>query len=139
MDILDNLVKTGQLHKEPFNQSEFNGMIKAAKNKIKDAQLDGLSMDSQFLLSYGAAHALALAALRWHGYRSDSRYLVFQCLQHTVGFSNAQWRVLDKCHKKRNLAEYEGLLDIDKTLLKELMSLTQELYDKVSQLKNNAN
>src|SRR5690554_903372 len=77
--------------------------------------------------------------LRWHGYRSDNRYLVFQCLQHTVGFSNAQWRVLDKCHKKRNLAEYEGLLDIDKTLLKELMSLTQELYDKVSQLKNNAN
>jgi len=118
MEILDNLVKTGQLHKEPFSQSEFDGMIKTAKNKIKDAQLDDLSMDSQFLLSYGAAHALSLAALRWHGYRSDSRYLVFQCLQHTVGFSNTQWRLLDKCHRKRNLAEYEGLLDIDQTLLK---------------------
>lgn len=114
-------------------------MIKAANNKLQDAKLDGLSMDSQFLLSYGAAHTFSLAAFRWHGYRSDSRYLVFQCLQHTVGFSNAQWRVLVKCHKKRNLAEYEGLLDIDKTLLKELLTLTQELYDKVSQLKNNAN
>ena len=134
MEILDNLVKTGQLHKEPFSQSEFDGMIKTAKNKIKDAQLDDLSMDSQFLLSYGAAHVLSLAALRWHGYRSDSRYLVFQCLQHTVGFSNTQWRLLDKCHRKRNLAEYEGLLDIDQTLLKELLALSQNLYDKVSQL-----
>ena len=30
-----------------------------------------------------AAHALSLAALRKAGYRSDSRYIVFQCLKHT--------------------------------------------------------
>jgi hypothetical protein len=28
-------------------------------------------------------HALALTALRRQGYRSDKRYLVFQCLAHT--------------------------------------------------------
>ena len=105
-----------------------------AKIKLQDARLDGLSKDSQFTLSYGAAHALSVAALRWHGYRSDNRYLVFQCLQHTIGFSNAQWRVLDQCHQKRNVAEYEGHLDINEALLKELLKLSRLLYGKVSLL-----
>jgi hypothetical protein len=64
-----------------------------------------------------AAHALSLAALRWHGYRSENRYLVFQCLEHTIGLENAQWRVLDQAHKQRNLAEYEGDLDVDDALV----------------------
>ena len=35
-------------------------------------------------LVYNAAHALCLAALRWHGYRSGNRYIVFQLLPHTL-------------------------------------------------------
>lgn len=124
IEFLENLSTIKKLHKEPFDLSEFQGMLLSAKNKLQDSRLDGLSKDSQFSLSYGAAHALSLAALRWHGYRSDNRYLVFQCLQHTVGFTNAQWRVLDQCHQKRNLAEYEGHLDINEALLKELLMLT---------------
>lgn len=106
-------------------------MLKAAKNKLKDSQLEGLSQDSQFMLAYGAAHALSLAALRFHGYRTDSRYLVFQCLQHTVGFTTPQWRVLDQCHRKRNLAEYEGHLEIDRALLSGLMAITKLLFKEV--------
>ena len=45
---------------------------------------EGLSLESRFDLAYNAGHALALAALRFRGYRSESRYLVFQCLQHTI-------------------------------------------------------
>lgn len=109
-------------------------MLNAAKNRLNDAGLDGLSKDSRFLLSYGAAHILSLAALRWYGYRSDSRYLVFQCLQHTVDFSTAQWRILDDCHRKRNLAEYEGNLDICNALLKELLEISEQLYKIVKNL-----
>jgi hypothetical protein len=51
------------------------------QNPVKDHGLiipkAGLSADSQFFRAIGAAHALSLAAMRWHGYRSDSRYLVF--------------------------------------------------------------
>lgn len=135
MEALENLVKVKQIHRELFDQTEFDGMLKAANNKLNDAKLKGLSQDSQFMLAYGAAHALSLAALRFHGYRTDSRYLVFQCLQHTVGFSNAQWRVLDQCHRKRNLAEYEGHFDIGKALLTELMDLTELLNNHVMKLK----
>ena len=123
---LDNLVKSKQLKAEPPDQAEFDGMLSSGKKRLHDARLEGLSEDSQFSLAYGAAHALALAAMRWHGYRSDNRYLVFQCLEQTVGLENAKWRVLDKCHKQRNLAEYEGHLEITPQLLKELISVTEE-------------
>ena len=131
---LDNLVKSRQLKTEPPDQAEFDGMLSSGNKRLQDAKLEGLSEDSQFSLAYGAAHALALAAMRWHGYRSENRYLVFQCLQHTVGLDNAKWRVLDKCHKQRNLAEYEGHLEITPQLLKELISVTDELLQLVSSL-----
>lgn len=109
-------------------------MLRAADIKLRDARLEGLSADSQFYLAYGAAHALSLAALRWHGYRSESRYIVFQCLQHTVGLSSGKWRVLDKCHSARNLAEYEGQVDVNPQLLKELIAIAGELQELVESL-----
>ncbi|MCQ9616400.1 hypothetical protein L1889_06525 [Paenalcaligenes niemegkensis] len=110
-------------------------MLRAGDNKLKDVAISGLSEDSRFMLAYGAAYSFSLAALRWHGYRSDSRYLVFQCLQHTLGLDKAKWRILDKCHNARNLAEYEGHMDINPQLLKELISITDEIQGLVKSLK----
>lgn len=135
MNALENLAKINQLKKEPFDTNEFSGMLRAGDNKLKDAEISQLSEDSQFMLAYAAAHSFFLAALRWHGYRSESRYLVFQCLQHTLGLDKAKWRVLDKCHNARNLAEYEGHLDVDPQLLKELIEITKEVQSLVKQLK----
>ena len=134
LEKLDNLVKIKQLKVEPPDQNEFDGMVNSAKRRLQDSQVEGLSEDGQFSLAYGAAHALALAAMRWHGYRSDNRYLVFQCLEHTVGLENAKWRVLDKCHKQRNLAEYEGHLEITPQLHQELINVTDELLKLVEAL-----
>ena len=134
MQALENLVKIGTLHSEPGDQVEFDGMLRAAGTKLQDVNLSGLSLDSQFSLAYGAAHSLALAALRWHGYRSDKRYLVFQCTTHTVGLDKAKCRVLDKCHNQRNLAEYEGHLEVDKILLAELIEITKELLGLVERM-----
>jgi hypothetical protein len=72
--------------------------------------------------------------MRWHGYRSDNRYLVFQCLEQTVGLEKAKWRVLDKCHKQRNIAEYEGYLEITPQLLHELIEITKDLLTRVEAL-----
>jgi hypothetical protein len=124
MKELDNLVKINKLKTEPTDAAEFSGMLRAGGIKLKDSQIAGLSDDSQF----------SLAPLRWHGYRSDNRYLVFQCLQHTLGLERSKWRVLDKCHHARNLAEYEGHLDVNPQLLKELISITQEIQSLVKSL-----
>ena len=134
IEALENLVKIHKLKKEPPDQVEFDGMLAAAEIKLQDAKLQGLSQDSQFLLAYSASHTLALAALRWHGYRADSRYIVFQCLQHTLNLSATEWRIFDQCHNRRNVAEYEGHLEIDEALLKELIRLTHQLLGKVKAL-----
>jgi hypothetical protein len=131
LEKLDNLVKIRQLKAEPFDQAEFDGMVASAKRRLQDARLEVLSEESRFSLAYGAAHALSLAAMRWHGYRSDNRYLVFQCLEYTANLDTQKWRVLDKCHKLRNLAEYEGQLDITPQLLQELIGITGELLARV--------
>lgn len=134
MEALDNLVKINQLKQEPPDQVEFDAMVNSASAMLRDANVKGLSINGQFSLAYGAAHSLALAALRWQGYRSDKRYIVFQCLQHTLGISASEWRVFDLCHKRRNIAEYEGHLDIDNRLLADLLRLTAELEKKVAAL-----
>lgn len=134
LDKLDNLVKINKLKEEPPDQKEFDGMVASAKRRLLDAMVDGLSDEGRFLMAYGAAHVLSLAAMRWHGYRSDNRYLVFQCLQHTIGLDSVKWRVLDQCHKARNIAEYEGHLDINPQLLKELIDITDELLTMVETL-----
>ncbi|MEO7030778.1 MAG: hypothetical protein ABI351_14475 [Herbaspirillum sp.] len=119
---LENLVKTGGLKAEPPSRSEFDGLLRSARVRLADAHLENLSMESRFDLAYNASHALALAALRWNGYRSENRYLVFQCLPHTLGIRPEIWRVLALCHQRRNLAEYEGHLEIDHQLLAELIA-----------------
>lgn len=131
---LDNLVKAKQLKLEAFDQAEFDGLIVSGKRRLQDAQIEALSDESRFALVYGAAHALSLAALRWYGYRSDNRYLVFQCLQETLKLDNGQWRLLDKCHKLRNLAEYEGQVDITPQLLQELLDITALLSKRIETL-----
>ncbi len=133
---LDNLVRLskGGLKVEPPNQAEVDGLVRSAKRKLLDAHTPTLGLESAFDLAYNAAHALALAGLRWHGYRSENRYLVFQALPHTVGFPPAKWRVLDLCHGKRNLAEYEGSFDVDPKLLADLLAVTQELEAAVERL-----
>jgi len=85
-------------------------------------------------LAYGASHAFALAALRWHGYRSDARYIVFQCLEHTLGVSRDIWRVLDKAHGARNAADYGGNFQVNERLLKDVLAAATVVRQRVLEL-----
>ena len=132
---LENLVKTGSLKSEPASQREFNGLLRSAKARLTDAGNASLAIESRFDLAYNASHALALAALRWHGYRSDNRYIVFQCLQHTLEVKPDVWRVLAQCHQRRNVAEYEGHLEVSDQLLAELIAAAGLLQKKVEAMR----
>ena len=93
-----------------------------------------MATESQFVLAYDAAHAASRAALRAFGYRSEDRYLVFQCLEQAIGWPPEKWRILDTCHRRRNAVEYEGNVDLPASLTAELVSLTAELIDSASGL-----
>lgn len=118
---LARLASSGQLKAEPAARKELEGLVRLGSRQLADARKPALALESRFDLAYGAAHAFSLAALRWHGYRSDNRYLVFQCLQHTLGVGPEHWRVLALCHERRNAAQYEGVFDVDEKLMAELV------------------
>lgn len=124
---LDNLVRIGKLKREPPSPRELSGLLASARTRLADAGRGDLAFDSRFDLAYNAAHALALFAMRRLGYRSDNRYLVFQCLPHSAGLPVESWRVLAKAHERRNLAEYEGHLERDDRLLMDLVAAATAL------------
>lgn len=134
IDNLKNLAKTGTINTEAVDKVEFDGLVSSATDRLNDVINGQLSYAGRFDLTYNAAHALALAALRFHGFRSDKRYLVFQCLPHTLGLSGAKTRIFSLCHDRRNLAEYEGDFNVDEQLLNELVDGTKELLTLVSEL-----
>ena len=130
-DKLENLVRIGQLKPEPATDEEIAGLLRSGTVRLKDAKNESLSQESRFDLAYNAAHALSLVALRQAGYRSENRYLVFQCTQHTLDLAAEQWRVLDQAHRKRNLAEYEGDIDVDDQLLDALIRVAALIASKL--------
>lgn len=63
-------------------------------------------------------------ALRHCGDRvlAVTAHIVFQVLPHTLGLGPEVWRVLDKCHHQRNIAEYEGELEVSERLILDLIA-----------------
>jgi len=98
---------------------------------FQDAEVTAPSLEGRFDLAYGASHAFALAALCWHGYRSDARYIVFQCLEHRLGVSRDIWRVLDKAHGARSAADYGGNFQVNERLLRDVLAETTVVHQRV--------
>jgi len=131
----ENLCGSGKpLKAEPPDADEFAGLRRSGLARLKDAGTATLSLEGRFDLAYNAAHALCFAALRWHGYRSSNRYIVFQLLPHTLELGPEVWRVLSKCHDLRNLGEYEGDLNIDGRIVTDLIAACRAVAVKVEAL-----
>ena len=132
---LENLAGTGKpLATEPMDAAEFAGLLRSGRARLVDARNLSLALESRFDLACNAAHALCLAALRRHGYRARQRYIVFQALPHTLGLGPEVWRVLDKCHHMRNVAEYEGVLDVDECIVAGLVAACERVAHELAAL-----
>ena len=132
---LDNLCGSGKsLSIEASDLQEFAGLKRSGLVRLQDAMNTCNSLEGRFDLAYNAAHALCLAALRWKGYRSTNRYIVFQVLPHTLALGPEVWRILAKCHGIRNQGEYEGDLDIDERIVEELIEACRQVAEKVELL-----
>ena len=56
---LENLLRIHQLNKEAPDQHEFYGLVKAAVERLNDAENMSLAYASRFDLAYNAAHWIA--------------------------------------------------------------------------------
>lgn len=132
---LENLAGTGKsLAMEPTDAAEFEGLLRSGRARLIDARNTSLALESRFDLAYNAAHALCLAALRRRGYRARHRYILLQVLPHTLGLGPEVWRVLDKCHHMRNVAEYERALDVDERIVADLVVACERVADELAAL-----
>jgi len=132
---LERLAGPGQpLTAEPPDAAEFEGLKRSGMTRLGDAESPANSLDGRFDLAYGAAHALCLAALRYHGFRPVKRYIVFQVLPDTLGLGPEVWRVLSKCHDLRNRTEYEGAAEPDERLVDDLIAACRAVAAKLEQL-----
>jgi len=132
---LERLCSAGLLHAEPPAADEHAGLLRSGLARLNDARNSTLALESRFDLAYNAAHALCLAALRWHGYRpANKRFIVFQALPDTLGLGPEVWRVLAKGHDQRNLGEYEGRLEIDERFVTDLVAACAQVAAKVQAL-----
>ncbi len=137
---LDNLTGHGKpLAAEPPDRAEFAGLVKSGSARLKDAANTSLSLESRFDLAYNAAHALCHAALRRHGFRAQHRYIVFQVLPETLGLGPEVWRILAKAHDVRNVAEYQGDLDVESRFVSDLVTDTQAAAGAAAALSVSAN
>ena len=87
---------------------------------------------AQVVAGLQAAPLLPRITVSAKGYRAANRYIVFQVLPHTLGLGPEVWRVLDLCHNKRNLGEYEGLLEVDERLVKDLIVAVQRVDEALA-------
>lgn len=129
---LEHLAGIGKpLALEPPDANEIAGLLRSGHARLADAGNASLSLDSRFDLAYNAAHAFCLAALRRQGYRPRHRYIVFQALPHTLGLGPEVWRVLAKAHELRNLAEYEGHVDVDARLVMDVIAVCETVAERI--------
>ncbi len=131
---LDNLVRTGSLKHEPVIWAEYDGLVVSGRKRLTDADNESLAFESRFDLAYNGAFSLALAALRWHGFRPENRYVVFHVIPQTLNLGPEVWRTLAECHRRRNSAEYEGFLEIDRQLLNDLIAAAGQVMIAVEAL-----
>lgn len=139
---LENLARAGQLAAEPTSADEIGRLLKGAEDQLRDSRNTSLSAPSQFILAYGASHALALAALRAESYRPSAsrghRKIIFQALGATAGALPELWMALDRYHDRRNAAEYEAAPPASVAEAKDLAELTAKLQKLVlDRLKRN--
>ena len=56
---------------------------------------------------------------------------MFQVLPHTLGLGPEVWRVLAKAHDLRNLAEYEGHVDVDARLVTDVIAACEAVAGNI--------
>jgi hypothetical protein len=132
---LQRLAQGGELEREEPSRWQFVTLVRLGRSLLDDARRDALSLEGRFSLVYGAAQALAAAALRAQGYRSGNRAMAFECLPETAGLSLVQSRVLELCHDRRVRSEQEGVLEVDERLVGEAADVAQKLLERLERVR----
>lgn len=129
---LENLVKTGQLHRQAPDVAEIERRLAAAKRSLRDAQRSVLAAESRFDLAYNAIMHIAQAALRAKGFRLASaqghHVTAIQTLPLTLGYDQRKTNAVDGSRRKRNGLDYEADF-VTESMAESCVGAAKELVD----------
>jgi hypothetical protein len=126
---LERLADRRLILRDVVSPSEIEHLVISGEQSLADAIRGKISVQSRFILAYDAAHSFALAALHREGYRSSSRYMVFQSLAHTMEVPQSAQRLLVTAHDRRNKGLYEGVFEISERFVEETIGAAREVRD----------
>ncbi|MBN1826388.1 MAG: hypothetical protein JW958_08985 [Candidatus Eisenbacteria bacterium] len=114
-----------RLRSHESSRREIESLLRVVDRDLKDAAVEGVSVDRRFTIAYHAVLQLATIVLRASGYTASGaghHWIAFQALLSVLG-SSEQERVdyFDHCRRKRNAADYDAAFGIAEAELRELM------------------
>ena len=138
---LTDLASEGKFKTHKTSKAEIDQLLAVFDRDIADAKITGLSTDRRFVMAYGSALSISIAALAACGYRAASEghhYWMIQSLAFTLGTDPKTVDKLNKFRQKRNIADYERIGMASEKEVREMLDLANKLrLDFVEWLKKN--
>jgi len=122
----------GALRAHKPSRKEIAGLLALADRSLADARVAAVSAEGRFQFAYGAALAMASAALHASGYRTNSNVPghhanTVQSLEHTIGAGAALLRRFDTFRRKRNQISYDAPLAVSRQEAADMLALAEQL------------
>lgn len=133
---LKRLLEQGRIRPQKTSKEEIGSLLKLVKRDLKDAQLQGLSIDRKFATAYNAVLQLATILLSCKGYRTEGKghhACVILAMKDILGkeyYSLADY--FDSCRSKRNITDYEQAGQISLSEAEELIRETEKFLSIVT-------
>ncbi len=130
-----SLVRIGQLDNVPYSADSIKRMLRSARQRLHDADLEQNSHATRFDCAYTTIRSVADMSLHLAGYRTSTskpghHQTAIQCLAHTLNVDDATVRVLDCLRKQRNLSDYDGE-PISDAVLRECLNQARMLLRRI--------
>jgi len=139
---LKDLLNQGKLRKHKTSKKEIKNLLALVERDIKDAKIEGLSLDRKFACAYNAVLQLATIILYCKGYKAEGlghHFTTFQAMKAILGkdyYKLADY--FDSCRAKRNITDYDYAGGISKQETEELIKEAEKFLETViSWLKEN--
>lgn len=129
------LLDEGRIEKHQTSRRELDDLRAVIARDLADVELVGLSTDRKFTTAYNAALQSAKMAIACRGYRVKgfgAHYQTFACLKLAMGKSITKTAdFLDRCRKKRNIADYDAADRITEAEAEEMIRFAKSFTRKV--------
>jgi hypothetical protein len=138
---LTDLASEGKFKTHNSSKAEIDQLLAVFDRDIADAKITDLSTDRRFIMAYGSALSIGIAALAVCGYRAvieGHHYWTIQSLAFTLGTDLKTVEKLNKFRRKRNIADYERIGMASEKEVREMLDLANKFrLDFVEWLKKN--